>query len=224
MCEGRIGLDDHSWLNRPCTGCYWFWCSLNLDKTHSTISSNHELSAVALVVFRFRPTGQLTHDSSIWKVISITQNYIGSKLILPRYYSSCLLTSLNQGRTSCGNGQQIPNLRTPLYTPSIETFLPSTISISHISPQIPHIHCAIPTVSSTSACLLPVVAKLLKTFELLLPVLSADFAKVCRSIMSSRALDKEKKLERRGQNLQCRGILQLHSSLLTLTRACPGYR
>jgi hypothetical protein len=89
---------------------------------------------------------------------------------------------------SCSN---VPHI------PSIETVLPSKAQISHFPPlHNLQTQCALPTVSWTSAGLLLVVANVLKVLQLCLLVRRAERARVCRSIVSSRRLDRKERKRR----------------------------
>lgn len=104
----------------------------------------------------------------------------------------------------------------PLYyfdIPSIETFFPSGLLVSSCSSHTPTFSCYTPMVSSTSACLRPLVAKDLAAFTLCAVLRSADLAMVWRSMVP---LIKEQKKEKEAdaeQRSGYRGILPLKCRL-----------
>lgn len=46
--EGRVGLDHHPWLYRPCAGCHRFGSPLHLHQTHAAVSGYHQLLMIAV--------------------------------------------------------------------------------------------------------------------------------------------------------------------------------
>lgn len=46
--EGRVGLDDHTGLDGPCARSDGLGGALDLDETHTTVTSDHELLVVAV--------------------------------------------------------------------------------------------------------------------------------------------------------------------------------
>lgn len=46
--EGRVGLDNHAWLHRPCARGHRLGCPFNFDQAHTAVTRNHELFVVAV--------------------------------------------------------------------------------------------------------------------------------------------------------------------------------
>jgi hypothetical protein len=112
---------------------------------------------------------------------------------LPGNRNSCLLAGLNQCRTGCIARQHWLFPGSLHVIPSIETCLPSKGKVSHEFKHLPVDQCAVPTVSWTSACLLPEVANVREALLHRLPVCRAERVNVCRSIVSSRLARKKRK-------------------------------
>ncbi len=68
MCHGRVGLDDHTGLDRPSAGCHGLGYSFDFDKAHTTVTGDEEFSGGRLSTQTGNPNAESghTHGNKIW--------------------------------------------------------------------------------------------------------------------------------------------------------------